>query len=68
MPARQPGADLRILLDHSVAELFTACGRTLTLRFYPVGDVPWRVQTGAEGVATAAYTVQAWDLVPPGPP
>ncbi|GGN79853.1 glycosyl hydrolase family 32 [Streptomyces albiflavescens] len=68
LPAEQPTAILRILLDHSVAELFTASGRTLTVRFYPVGDGPWRVQADAVGVATAAYAVQAWDLTAPGPP
>ncbi|WP_231905550.1 GH32 C-terminal domain-containing protein [Streptomyces davaonensis] len=55
-------ATLRILLDHSVAEIFTAAGRALTLRFYPVGEGPWRVQVDAVGVGSAAYTVKAWDL------
>jgi beta-fructofuranosidase len=64
LPAEQRTASLRILLDHSVAEVFTAAGHTLTLRFYPVGDGPWRLETGATDVDTAAYTVQAWDLNP----
>ncbi|MEU6906849.1 GH32 C-terminal domain-containing protein [Streptomyces coeruleorubidus] len=67
LPSEGPNAILRILLDHSVAEVFTASGRTLTLRVYPVGDGPWRVQMGATGVASAAYTVGAWDLTPPEP-
>ncbi|MER5184917.1 hypothetical protein ABT009_42685 [Streptomyces sp. NPDC002896] len=50
------------MLDHSVAELFTASGRTLTVRFYLVGEGPWRVQMGTMGVASAAYAVEAWDL------
>ncbi|WP_390899003.1 glycoside hydrolase family 32 protein [Streptomyces cynarae] len=61
LPAEGPTATLRILLDHSVAEIFTASGCALTLRFYPVGDGPWHVQTGAMGVGSAAYTVGAWD-------
>ncbi|MET9830389.1 glycoside hydrolase family 32 protein [Streptomyces sp. NPDC006385] len=67
LPSEGPTATLRILLDHSVAEIFTASGRTLTLRFYPVGDGPWRVQMGATGAGSAAYTVGAWDLTPPEP-
>jgi beta-fructofuranosidase len=65
LPSEGPTATLRILLDHSVAEVFTASGRSLTLRFYPVGDGPWRVQMGATGVDSAAYTVGAWDLSSP---
>ncbi|CCK24573.1 hypothetical protein BN159_0194 [Streptomyces davaonensis JCM 4913] len=64
LPPEGPTTTLRILLDHSVAEIFTTTGRTLTLRFYPVGDGPWRVQTGATGTGSAAYTVEAWDLAP----
>ncbi|WLW58233.1 glycoside hydrolase family 32 protein [Streptomyces sp. YU58] len=65
LPSEGATTTLRILLDHSVAEIFTASGRTLTLRFYPVGDGPWRVQMDATGLASAAYTVDAWDLSPP---
>ncbi|POX56259.1 glycosyl hydrolase [Streptomyces sp. Ru71] len=60
--AEGPTATFRVVLDHSVAEVFTASGRALTLRFYPVGDGPWRVQMGAMGAGSAAYTVGAWDL------
>ncbi|MFJ5842902.1 glycoside hydrolase family 32 protein [Streptomyces shenzhenensis] len=67
LPAEGHTATLRILLDHSVAEIFTATGRTLTVRFYPVGDGPWCVQVGATGVGLAAYTVGAWDLTPVSP-
>jgi beta-fructofuranosidase len=59
LPSEVPNATLRILLDHSVAEVFTASGRTLTLRVYPVADGPWRVQMGATGAASDAYTVGA---------
>ncbi|MFF6914467.1 GH32 C-terminal domain-containing protein [Streptomyces sp. NPDC012466] len=67
LPSEGHNVTLRILLDHSVAEIFTASGRTLTLRVYPVGDGPWRVQMGATGVAPASYTVVAWDLTAPEP-
>jgi beta-fructofuranosidase len=67
LPSEGSTATLRILLDHSVAEIFTASGRALTVRFYPVGDGPWRVQMGATGVGSAAYMVGAWDLTPPEP-
>jgi beta-fructofuranosidase len=57
-----PGpVDLRIVLDHSVAEVFTADGQALTLRFYPVGGAGWRLHATGD----AACTVDAWDLDPP---
>ncbi|MBC2905954.1 glycoside hydrolase family 32 protein [Streptomyces sp. PSKA01] len=62
LPPEGRTATLRILLDHSVAEIFTASGRALTARFYPVGDGPWRVRMEATGVSPATYTVEAWDL------
>lgn len=45
-PADDPLEDgeVRIILDHSVAELFHG-GRALTIRFYPVGGGPWRLRT-----------------------
>ncbi|MBT2443956.1 glycoside hydrolase family 32 protein [Streptomyces sp. ISL-36] len=67
LPAEGRHATLRIVFDHSVAEVFTASGRSLTLRFYPLGEGPWRLQAGASGVPSAAYTVAAWDLAAPAP-
>ncbi|MDT0309232.1 glycoside hydrolase family 32 protein [Streptomyces sp. DSM 44917] len=54
-------ARLRILLDHSVAEIFTEDGRALTLRCYPVGGAAW----SAHATGGAAWAVDAWDLDPP---
>ncbi|HEY5832996.1 glycoside hydrolase family 32 protein [Streptomyces sp.] len=61
LPVGEEAADLRVVLDHSVAEVFTAAGEALTIRFYPVGGSPWRLQATGDGSA-AAYTVHAWDL------
>ncbi|MFE1327258.1 glycoside hydrolase family 32 protein [Streptomyces sp. NPDC058741] len=64
--------DLRIVVDHSVAEIFLSTGETLTIRFYPVGeqgchprlDRPWRLEARATTGATLGYTVDAWELQP----
>ncbi|MEU0603374.1 glycoside hydrolase family 32 protein [Streptomyces sp. NPDC006393] len=59
LPARPGPVDLRILLDHSVAEVFTADGQALTLRFYPVGGTAaWRVAVTGSG----RHSVDAWDV------
>ncbi|WP_405951437.1 glycoside hydrolase family 32 protein [Streptomyces prunicolor] len=52
--------ELRLIVDHSAAELYLSTGRTLTLRFYPTGDTPWRIQVGGD----LDYTVEAWELSP----
>ncbi|UYQ60191.1 glycoside hydrolase family 32 protein [Streptomyces peucetius] len=63
LPAPLGPAELRVVLDHSVAEVFTAEGQALTLRLYPVGGAPWRLQaTAAGGTTPVAYEVEAWDL------
>lgn len=62
-PADKP-LDLRILIDHSIAELFTSTGQTLTVRFYPVGEGPWHLQAHAAPDARLQYTVDAWNLRP----
>ncbi|MCF6525403.1 glycoside hydrolase family 32 protein [Streptomyces sp. JJ36] len=64
LPAGAGPVDLRIVLDRSVAEVFTADGHALTLRFYPVGDGPWRVRATATGTGEATCAVDAWDLAP----
>ncbi|OAH10184.1 glycoside hydrolase family 32 protein [Streptomyces jeddahensis] len=61
LPAGEGEAQLRVLLDHSVAEVFTAEGQALTLRFYPVGRAAWRLETTGQG----SYAVAAWDLTVP---
>ncbi|OUC92771.1 hypothetical protein CA983_37520 [Streptomyces swartbergensis] len=64
--------DLRIVVDHSIAEIFLATGEALTVRFYPVGeqgfspkfDRPWRLEARAATGARLDCTVDAWDLQP----
>ncbi|MEU5715893.1 glycoside hydrolase family 32 protein [Streptomyces sp. NPDC020403] len=56
-PVGEP-ARIRVLVDHSVCEVFTDEGRSLTVRFYPVGGSGWRLMaTGAD-----AHAVDAWEL------
>ncbi|CAL9630547.1 glycoside hydrolase family 32 protein [Streptomyces sp. enrichment culture] len=61
LPPEGEAAEVRVLVDHSVAEVFTAAGHTLTLRFYPTGDDPWRLRVAATGDRPAAYEVRAWE-------
>ncbi|WP_042410316.1 glycoside hydrolase family 32 protein [Streptacidiphilus carbonis] len=58
-PAIGP-VELRLIIDHSIAELYLSTGQTLTLRFYPTGDTPWQLQA----LGDCAYAVQAWPLTP----
>jgi beta-fructofuranosidase len=62
LPAPPGPADIRVVLDHSAAEVFTAEGRVLTLRLYPVGGAPWRLRATTSGAAPVPYEVEAWDL------
>ncbi|MFG3292614.1 glycoside hydrolase family 32 protein [Streptomyces sp. NPDC048179] len=63
-PAGQP-VELRLVVDHSLAELFlTTTGQVLTLRFYPTGDTPWRLQARTAPDARLGYAVDAWELLP----
>ncbi|MEU6251531.1 glycoside hydrolase family 32 protein [Streptomyces sp. NPDC047043] len=63
-PAGQP-VELRMVVDHSVAEVFvTATGQVLTLRFYPTGGGPWRLQARSAPDARLGYAVDAWELQP----
>ncbi|MFJ9723102.1 GH32 C-terminal domain-containing protein [Streptomyces sp. NPDC101209] len=66
MPCPTTGpVDLRLVVDHSVAEVFlTATGQVLTLRFYPTGDGPWRLQARTAPHSRLNYTVDAWHLLP----
>jgi len=50
--------ELRIVLDHSVAEVFTSDGDALTLRFYPVGTADWQLHV----VGGGAVYLRAWEL------
>ncbi|MEV0848168.1 glycoside hydrolase family 32 protein [Streptomyces sp. NPDC049954] len=61
--AAGPGGSVgvRVLVDHSVAEIFLDDGRTLTLRFYPTGPAPWRLQARSAAGA-ARVELSAWRL------
>lgn len=61
--ADQP-LDLRVIVDHSIAELFTSTGEALTVRFYPSNTNPWRLQAFAAPGARLDYTVEAWEMNP----
>jgi beta-fructofuranosidase len=56
--------ELRLVVDRSVAELYLPSGRTLTLRFYPTGGGPWRIEARSAGEGGLGYTVRAWNLRP----
>ncbi|WP_407696946.1 glycoside hydrolase family 32 protein [Streptomyces dysideae] len=56
--------ELRLVVDRSVAELYLPSGRTLTLRFYPTGDTPWRIEARAGDEGRLGYAVGAWNLRP----
>ncbi|MEY9836249.1 glycoside hydrolase family 32 protein [Streptacidiphilus sp. EB103A] len=64
--AAGPGqaVELRLVVDHSIAEVFLSTGEALTLRFYPMGNGPWRLQARASGSGTAGFEVRAWELNP----
>ncbi|MFQ6200752.1 glycoside hydrolase family 32 protein, partial [Streptomyces sp. NPDC000405] len=49
--------ELRLVADRSVIEMYLPSGRTLTLRFYPTGDAPWRIEAHAAGGGHLGYTV-----------
>jgi beta-fructofuranosidase len=57
--------DLRVVVDHSIAEIFlTSTGQVLTLRFYPTGEGPWRLQARSTPGASLRYAIDAWELLP----
>ncbi|WP_326701345.1 glycoside hydrolase family 32 protein [Streptomyces sp. NBC_01754] len=56
------GVGLRLVVDHSVAEIFLDDGRTLTLRFYPTGTAPWRLRATAAGTGSTTARLRAWRL------
>ncbi|POM23648.1 hypothetical protein BTM25_48080 [Actinomadura rubteroloni] len=68
MTRSAPGAaaDVRIIVDRSIAEIFLGTGEALTLRLYPVGDGPWRLRARAAGEGFAAFDVRVWPLRPAG--
>jgi beta-fructofuranosidase len=63
-PGDEP-VDLRLVVDHSIAEIFlTSTGQVLTLRCYPTGDAPWRLQARSTPGARLGYVIDAWELKP----
>lgn len=62
--AKVPGTpvELRVIVDRSIVEIYLASGQALTLRFYPLGDAPWRLQVHTAGTGDTDFTVEAWDL------
>lgn len=63
-PTGEP-VELRVVVDHSIAEVFlTSTGQVVTLRFYPTGDGPWRLQAHTAPDARLGYAVDAWELLP----
>ncbi|WP_413810721.1 glycoside hydrolase family 32 protein [Streptomyces sp. OE57] len=62
--AKAPGTpvELRIVVDCSITEIYLASGQVLTLRFYPLGDTPWRLQARTTGTGSTDFAVEAWDL------
>ncbi len=63
-PSDRP-IELRVVVDHSIAEIFlTTTGQVLTLRFYPTGDGPWRLEAHSAPGTRLDYAVDAWQLHP----
>ncbi|MFI2432930.1 glycoside hydrolase family 32 protein [Streptomyces sp. NPDC018693] len=63
-PADRP-VDLRVVVDHSIAEVFlTTTGQVLTLRFYPTGQGPWRLQARTAPGTRLGYAIDTWELHP----
>lgn len=62
VPAGTDGrsVELRLLVDGSVGELFSATGQVLTTRFYPTGTPPWTLQVDPGGPLHGEVTV--WRL------
>ena len=53
------GTTLRWLVDGSISELFTASGRTSTVRFYPLAAPPWTLHVSGLG---GDDVVRVWPL------
>ncbi|MFI7293607.1 glycoside hydrolase family 32 protein [Streptomyces sp. NPDC050121] len=63
-PSGQP-VDLRVVVDHSIVEIFLiTTGQVLTLRCYPTGQGPWRLEARSAPGTRLAFAVDAWELHP----
>lgn len=51
-------------MDGSIAEIFLGTGEALIVRFYPMGEEPWRLQARASGDGPASFEAQVWELDP----
>ena len=56
--------DLRVIIDHSIAELFTSAGQALTVRLYPSGATDWRLQAFTAPGTRLNYAVDVWEMEP----
>lgn len=65
LPCPDGPVELRLVVDHSIAEVFlTSTDQVLTLRFYPTGDGPWRLQARTAPDTRLSYAIDAWELRP----
>ncbi|MER5210271.1 glycoside hydrolase family 32 protein [Streptomyces sp. NPDC002838] len=66
--AEAPGTPvgLRVIVDRSIAEIHLASGQVLTIRFYPTGEAPWRLQARTTGTGHTDFTTEVWNLHPSG--
>ncbi|RBM15518.1 glycoside hydrolase family 32 protein [Streptomyces sp. PT12] len=67
MPQAAPGrtAELRLLLDHSILEIFSHSGETLTLRYYPSSAQGWRLVTHNRATTRTTTEVEVHTLRTP---
>ncbi|MFB9459443.1 glycoside hydrolase family 32 protein [Streptomyces antimycoticus] len=70
LPELVPGGEveLRIILDHSIAEVFSGAGEALTVRFYPAACDTWTlisrgIATDVVHAAVEAHALRAPDAV-----
>jgi hypothetical protein len=54
-------AEVHLVVDRSIIEIYLPTGQTCTLRFYPTGNTPWRLQARASG-ADCKFVVEVWEL------
>ncbi|MDK1475232.1 glycoside hydrolase family 32 protein [Streptomyces sp. 549] len=66
LPQAAPGrtVELRLLLDRSVAELFSDAGEALTLRYYPEHRGPWTLVSRGDAADEVRLDVIAHDVRP----
>lgn len=69
LPQAAPGhsIELRLIMDHSIAEIFSDCGETLTLRHYPTGTGTgqWRLVSRGLAAHPVRLDLEAHTLTAP---